>query len=165
MTPPLAPPSILIVEDDLMVLATLKVTLEYEQFEVTTLSSPLKAIELVKSRDFSVIISDHKMPEMMGVDFLLECRRLRPASSRILLTAVLNLSAVVDAIKRGDICRFIAKPWLRDELVAAVREAVQKHDLILRNHALEAEISRLRGQLRTVPAQATLSGDAVAQGV
>lgn len=146
-----------------MVLATLKVTLEYERFEVTTLSSPLKALELVKSRDFSVIISDHKMPEMMGVDFLLECRRFRPASSRILLTAVLNLSAVVEAIKRGDICRFIAKPWLRDELIAAVREAVQKHDLILRNQALEAEIALLRGQLGPVLTPAALGGDALAQ--
>jgi DNA-binding NtrC family response regulator len=141
------PPSVLVVEDDLMVLATLKVTLEYEHFEVVTCSSPIQALARVAERDFSVILSDHKMPEMMGLDFLLECRRRRPESSRILLTAVLNLGAVVDAIKRGDICRFIAKPWLRDELLSAIRDSVQRHDLILQNQALQAEATRLSEQL------------------
>ena len=130
-----------------MVLASLKFTLETEQFEVVTCSSPIRALTMLPDRDFSVIISDHKMPEMMGLDFLVECRRIRPEASRILLTAVLNLATVVDAINRGEICRFIAKPWLRAELVAAVREAVQRHDLTTRNLALQAETDRLNERL------------------
>src|SRR5271165_3917923 len=136
-------PSVLIVEDEPMVLASLKFTLEAEQFEVVTCSSPIHALTLLPDRDFSVIISDHKMPEMMGLDFLVECRRIRPEASRILLTAVLNLATVVDAINRGEICRFIAKPWLREELIAAVRDAVQRHDLNAHNQALQAETARL----------------------
>jgi DNA-binding NtrC family response regulator len=164
MTSAIRPPSVLVVEDDLMVLATLKVTLEYEHFEVVTFSNPIQALARVAERDFSVIISDHRMPEMMGLDFLVECRRRRPASSRILLTAVLNLGAVVDAINRGDICRFIAKPWLRDELLAAIRDSVQRHDLILQNEALQAEAARLGEQLAEAHRALGCRSPAVEQG-
>jgi DNA-binding NtrC family response regulator len=147
MSPAAAGPSILIVEDDTMVLATLKITLEHERFQIVACPSPFQALELLSSREFAVIVSDHNMPEMTGLAFLIECRRLCPNSSRILLTAVLDLATVVDSINRGEICRFIAKPWRRMELVAAVRDAVQRHDLTARNHALQAEAARLHAEL------------------
>jgi DNA-binding NtrC family response regulator len=130
-----------------MVLATLKVTLETEHYNVVACSSPLHALTLLPAQDFAVIVSDHKMPQMMGLDFLVECRRLRPLASRILLTAVLNLATAVDAINRGEICRFIAKPWLKAELVAALRDATQRHDLATHNQALQAEAIQLNLQL------------------
>ena len=143
-------PLILVVEDDPMVLATLKVTLECEQFQVAACSNPLHALPLLADRDFAVVISDHKMPEMMGLDFLAECRRIRPNSTRILLTAVLNPSKVVDAIAQGDIYRFIAKPWLRNELIAAIRDAVERHHLIAENAELRAEVGRLAKELSAI---------------
>lgn len=139
----LSRPSVLVVDDEPMVLITLKVILEHEGFEVVTAPGPVEALRQVVERDFSVIISDHKMPEMMGLHFLAACRRVRPHSSRILLTAALNLAAVMDAIARGEICRFVSKPWLREELVAAVRDAVQRHDLTSDNEALQTETNRL----------------------
>lgn len=141
------PPSLLIVEDEAVVLATLKSTLEREGFHVVACSSPLKALALLEERDFAVILSDQRMPEMMGLDFLVESRRLRPQSSRILLTAVLNLPTVVDAINRGEIYRFVAKPWLREELIATVRNAIQRHRLTTQNIELQAETARLNGEL------------------
>jgi DNA-binding NtrC family response regulator len=139
--------SIMLVEDEPMVLTTLKITLEHERYDVVACSSPLEALPLLTSRDFAVIISDHKMPGMTGLAFLTECRRICPNSSRILLTAVVDLATVVAAINRGEICRFIAKPWLREELIAAVRDAVQRHDLTTSNSALQAETARLNEQL------------------
>jgi response regulator RpfG family c-di-GMP phosphodiesterase len=111
-------------------------------------ASPLKALALVAERDFAVIISDQRMPEMLGLDFLVECRRLRPQSSRILITAVLSLDTIVDAINKGEILRFIAKPWLREELLATVRNGVQRYELVTQNDALQAETLRLNGELR-----------------
>jgi response regulator RpfG family c-di-GMP phosphodiesterase len=142
------PNSVLIVEDEQIVLATLKSTLEREGLHVTASASPVKALCLVEEQDFAVIISDQRMPEMAGLDFLVECRRLRPHSSRILLTAVLSLPTVVDAINRGEIYRFIAKPWLREELIATVRDGIQRHDLAERNLSLQAETARLNGELK-----------------
>jgi len=126
-----------------MVLITLKVILENEQFEVTTAPDPLQALKLVEDRNFAVIISDHKMPGMMGLNFLSACRRISPTSSRILLTAVLNLAAVLNAIAQGEICRFVSKPWLKEELIAAVRDGVQRHELTTSNQELRNEADRL----------------------
>ncbi len=143
-----SPSTILIVDDEPVVLTALKFTLEREGFHVVAVTSPLKALAILGDRDFAVIISDQRMPEMMGLDFLIESRRIRPHSSRILITAVLALPTIVDAINKGEIFRFVAKPWLREELVATVRNAVQRHDLVTRNEILQAETQRLNAQLR-----------------
>jgi len=140
-------PAILIVDDEPMVLLTLKAFLVRANYQVTTGERPIEALKLVEAANYAVIISDHRMPEMTGLDFLAHCRRLRPASSRILLTAVLNLKEVMEAIDREEICRFLAKPWLREELLAAVGDAVQRNELTVRNAALQQETQRLNALL------------------
>ena len=146
--PPPGAPTILIVDDEPVVLTALKFTLEREGFHIVSCTSPLKALTILAERDFAVIVSDQRMPEMMGLDFLIESRRLRPHSSRILITAVLALPTIVDAINKGEIFRFVAKPWLREELVATVRNAVQRHELVTRNEELQRETQELNRQLR-----------------
>ncbi|MEO7598439.1 MAG: HD domain-containing phosphohydrolase [Opitutus sp.] len=141
------PSTILIVDDEPVVLAALQQTLERERFHVVACPSPTKALAILNERDFAVIISDQKMPEMLGLDFLIESRRIRPHASRILITAVLSLPTIVDAINKGEIFRFVAKPWLREELIATVRNAVQRHELVTHNTALQAETLRLNTQL------------------
>ena len=141
------PSTILIVDDEPVVLAALQQTLERERFHVVACSSPTKALAILHDRDFAVIISDQKMPEMLGLDFLIESRRIRPHASRILITAVLSLPTIVDAINKGEIFRFVAKPWLREELIATVRNAVQRHELVTHNTALQAETQRLNSEL------------------
>ena len=148
-----AHPSVMVVDDDPMVLVTLKVSLECPEFDVTTFASPLDALRRVHDREYSVIISDQKMPDMLGLDFLAECRRVQPHSSRILLTAVLNHYQAVDAIERGDLYRFIAKPWLRSELLMAIRNGIERHGLILENLELKAESAGLRGELQSRPSK------------
>jgi response regulator RpfG family c-di-GMP phosphodiesterase len=140
-------PSILIVDDEAIVLAALKETLEREKYHVVATTSALKALEVLRERDFAVIISDQRMPEMMGLDFLVESKRIRPHCSRILITAVLSLPTIVDAINKGEIFRFVAKPWLREELTATVKNAVQRYELILHNEHLTEETHRLNQQL------------------
>ena len=151
--PKLPPATILVVDDEPVVLNALSFTLEREGFHVVGCTSPLKALAILSERDFAVIISDQRMPEMMGLDFLIESRRLRPYASRILITAVLALPTIVDAINKGEIFRFVAKPWLREELIATVRNAVQRHDLVTHNDELRAETERLNQQLRETNAQ------------
>ncbi|MEO6006207.1 MAG: HD domain-containing phosphohydrolase [Opitutus sp.] len=141
------PSTILIVDDEPVVLAALQQTLERERFHVVACSSPTKALSILHDRDFAVIISDQKMPEMLGLDFLIESRRIRPHASRILITAVLSLPTIVDAINKGEIFRFVAKPWLREELIATVRNAVQRHELVTHNTVLQAETQRLNSEL------------------
>jgi Response regulator containing a CheY-like receiver domain and an HD-GYP domain len=143
-----APPaSLLIVDDEPIVLGALKETLEREKYHVVATTSARKALEILRDREFAVIISDQRMPEMMGLDFLVESKKIRPLSSRILITAVLSLPTIVDAINKGEIFRFVAKPWLREELTATVKNAINRYELIVQNERLTNESQRLNQQL------------------
>jgi response regulator RpfG family c-di-GMP phosphodiesterase len=147
MSAPERLPQILVVDDEPFVIALLKETLERENYEVVSCTSPLKALAILEQRSFGVIISDQRMPEMTGLDFLVESRRLCPEASRILLTAAVSLPTVVEAINRGELFRFVAKPWLREELLATVRNAFQRHELLRRNEELLAQTQQLNAQL------------------
>lgn len=148
-TPPPASTNktVLVVDDEPVVLKSITLTLEREGFSVVACANPLKALAILGERDFAVIISDQAMPEMLGLDFLVESRRIRPHASRILITAVLSLPTIIDAINKGEIFRFVAKPWLREELIATVCNAIQRHDLIASNARLQEETQRLNTQL------------------
>jgi response regulator RpfG family c-di-GMP phosphodiesterase len=152
-TPVNQSPAILIVDDEPIVLGALKETLEREKYQVVSCSSPIKALAILEQRDFAVIISDQRMPEMLGLDFLIESRRIRPHASRVLITAVLSLPTIVDAINKGEIFRFVAKPWLREELLATVRNAIQRHDLVTHNEVLMAQTQQLNAQLMVANGQ------------
>jgi response regulator RpfG family c-di-GMP phosphodiesterase len=142
-----AAPTILIVDDEPVVLTALRLTLERERYHVLSCSNPQAALALLPENDVAVIISDQKMPEMPGIDFLLESRNIHPHASRILLTAVVSLPTVVEAVNKGEIFRFVAKPWLREELLATVRNAVQRNELILHNRGLQAQTQELNDRL------------------
>jgi response regulator RpfG family c-di-GMP phosphodiesterase len=129
---------ILVVDDEEIVMVALRETLSRVGYRVATALNPAPALEMMKTESFSVIISDHQMPGMTGLEFLLRAKQLQPDATRILITAVLSLDTVIDAINKGEIYRFIVKPWLREELLATVKNAVQRFELICRNAVLQA---------------------------
>ncbi len=138
---------VLAVDDEAAALIALRETLEREGYHVATAQHPLRALELVRDQQFGIIISDHRMPDMTGLEFLVACKEMQPNASRVLITAVLSLPTVVAAINRGEIFRFIAKPWLREELIATVDNARQRFELIEQNTRLLEESQRLNTQL------------------
>lgn len=143
-------PAVLVVDDEMAVLNLLQQTLERDGYHVVTCSSPHKALALVAETPFAVIISDQRMPEMTGLEFLVETQRVQPHASRILITAAVDLPTVLAAINKGELFRFVAKPWLREEMVATVRNAAQRHDLIARNERLQAHAEKLNFELMEV---------------
>jgi response regulator RpfG family c-di-GMP phosphodiesterase len=119
---------LLFVDDEPFVLRALKRTFEMEGFEVVTATRPEEAMELLQKGDrFVVIGSDYRMPGMDGAEFLQRARDLCPDSARLLISAVEEFHAAVDSINRGEIYRFVPKPWDRDELLAIVRGAVDDY--------------------------------------
>ncbi len=130
---------LLIVDDEQLVLNGLRETLTREGYHVTTATHPFTALEALKQEIFSVIISDHQMPGVTGLEFLSQAKQLQPNASRILITAVLSLDTVIEAINQGEIYRFIVKPWLREELLATVKNAVQRYELIDHNTVLQTK--------------------------
>src|SRR5580700_8775419 len=138
---------ILIVDDEEIVLVALRDTLVREGYHVVASPHAIHALSVLKEQQFSVVITDQQMPMVTGLEFLAQVREIQPDATRILITAVLSLSTVIDAINKGEIYRFIVKPWLREELLATVKTAVQRFELICSHERLQAETLAINTRL------------------
>ena len=145
--PPSAAP-ILVVDDEEVIASALGEILRQAKYEVVTMSQPLAALEELSKREFSVIITDQRMPGLSGLDLLAEARRVQPNATRILITGVLNLDTVIEAINQGEIFRFIVKPWLREEFLATVNNGLQRYELLCQNVRLQAATQAMNEQLK-----------------
>ncbi len=147
---------ILVVDDEEVVLAALRETLRLEGYEVFGVEDPIEALRLLRANSFSVILTDQQMPALTGLEFLAQAKALQPNATRILITAVLSLGTVIDSINKGEVYRFIVKPWLREELLVTIKNAVSRYELICRNAALHTDAvalnERLAAQLRQLEA-------------
>lgn len=110
---------VLCVDDEANILRALSWLLEKE-FHVVTALSARAALDLIPSGDFDVVISDQRMPEMSGVDFLNQVRILAPRAMRILLSGYSDMPAVMRSVNESEIFRYISKPWNVSELPAIV---------------------------------------------
>ncbi|MEQ9825069.1 MAG: response regulator [Puniceicoccaceae bacterium] len=138
---------ILIIDDEEIVLLAISESLKPEGYHIVTTTKPEEGIELLKQQSFSVIISDHHMPGMTGLEFFAEANKIQPMASRILITGVLTLKVVVDAINKGEIFRFIAKPWIREELLATVKNAIHRYELMSQNYRLQQQTQNSNADL------------------
>ena len=116
-------PSLLFVDDEERVTNALRAIFR-DNYDVATASGGEEALALVKERPFHVIVSDQRMPGMLGVELLREVKSLRPTSVRMLLTGYSDLAAIVGSVNEGEVFRFVSKPWNQDDLQATVGEAV-----------------------------------------
>src|SRR5258708_1642504 len=105
-----APARLLVVDDELLVLTALREMLSHEGYQVVAASSAAEALEFVqKEPPFALVLTDQRMPGMSGLDFLAQVKKLQPEATRILMTGVLELNTILDAINSGEIFRFIVK--------------------------------------------------------
>ncbi len=140
-------PKVLFIDDEVSILSALKRSLRNQFIDVSTTDSYLEALELVKQNDFSVVISDQRMPGMDGSELLEKIKELSPDSIRILLTGFADIHAAVEAINRGFIYKFIAKPWDDQNLFEVVQDAVERYELISENRRLQAMTKQLNQSL------------------
>ena len=147
--PPLAdhPPRLLIVDDEEVLRESLQELFRSNGYEVVTSSDGAEALELSRKQAFSVILSDNQMPRMNGLDFLAQARLLQPHATRILITGVVNLETALECINRGEIYRFVIKPWVREELLATIKNGLQRYELIVQNERLTEQTRQLNAQL------------------
>ncbi len=133
---------ILIVDDEEFVLNALERSLRLDGHDVVKYQDPVQAIEFLKEQEVDVIISDHLMPQMKGLDFLREAKALRPEAVRILLTGHADLQLALRAINEGEVYRFFTKPWDDETLRLDVRLAVENRRLRDENERLNREVDR-----------------------
>ena len=143
---------ILLVDDEINILSALKRSkpriefdeLEGERPEIETFISARQALARVKRAPVDLIISDFRMPEMSGIEFLSEAVQAQPDVARLVLSGNADLDNVVDAINKVQIFRFIAKPWHDFELKTAIVQALAARALVMENRRL-ADLVRKHG--------------------
>ncbi|MBK5274109.1 MAG: EAL domain-containing protein [Desulfuromonadales bacterium] len=131
--------TILVVDDEEKVLSSLRRMLAQEAYQVLTASSAEEGFDLLASRSIDVVISDLRMPNMDGNEFLERVKIIYPDVVRMILTAHADLHSVTSAINRGTIFKFLNKPWDDEEFLAHVDEACAHHDRFNGNESSFAE--------------------------
>jgi signal transduction histidine kinase len=140
--------AILVVDDEPDVVQSVKdlLRLDYDVFGATRATDGLK---ILQERRIDVVMSDQRMPEMTGVEFLTRVRDPHPDATRLLFTGYADIHAVIDAINQGNVYRYITKPWDPDELQTVIHEACERHDLIVQRKELSAELARKNAALES----------------
>lgn len=127
--------AVLLVDDEPENLRALERTLR-SHFPTVTCESATEALQKLEKQSFAVIISDQRMPQMVGTEFLSRAATKYPLTTRIILTAYTDSQNMLDAINRAEIYRYITKPWKNEELISAVSQGVERHRLLSENRSL-----------------------------
>ncbi|HCZ07621.1 MAG TPA: hypothetical protein DHV07_00520, partial [Flavobacteriales bacterium] len=127
------------------------------EFEVHTCIEPHQAVRLMDEHEFHVVLSDQRMPRISGVEFFELVMPDHPDVSRVLVTGYADTDAVVDAINKGQVYRFVSKPWNEEELRTVIRSGYYLNRSRVQNAEQGAEVlamlEKLAGQVEALDGQ------------
>ena len=138
---------ILCVDDEREILSALQRSLRQKADRILTATSGEEGLALLEEYAPGVIVSDMRMPGMNGAEFLNRVLEFAPHTFRILLTGHADMEAAISAINRGEIHRYLHKPWDADELGQAIEQGFERHQLIQANLALTDSLSEKNQEL------------------
>lgn len=138
--------TLLVVDDEPDVVKSVKDLLRLD-YKVLGATSAADALVLLNKEPVHVIMTDQRMPEMTGVQFLSKVKEQWPEVVRLLFTGYADVRAVIDAINQGSVWRYITKPWDPDELQVVIREACERYDLIHERNTLLTTLQQQNEEL------------------
>ncbi|UJP65043.1 hybrid sensor histidine kinase/response regulator [Mongoliitalea daihaiensis] len=115
---------VLYIDDEANNLTSFRASLR-KFFDITTALDAAEGLELVTSQEFQVVVADQRMPGLTGVEFFEQLTKINPDPIRILLTGYSDIVSVIDAINKGEVYRFIDKPWNLDQIKNAIVNAAE----------------------------------------
>ena len=123
--------TILLVDDEEIVLTSLESLLALEtDYGIIRFTSPLLALESIDETPVDLVIADYLMPEMNGIEFMLQFKEIYPEATRILLTGYADKKNAIRAINELGLYQYVEKPWNNDELLVTIKNGLERHELI-----------------------------------
>lgn len=150
--PPLPQATILCVDDEPNLLSALRRLFRGAGLQVRTAVGGAAGLLVLEGEPIDLVISDMRMPEMDGTEFLQQVRQRWPDTVRLLLTGFSEVGSIIDAINRGEIYRYIAKPWDDNDIVLIVRQALERKAMEHETRRLEALAIEQNEQLKELNA-------------
>ncbi len=132
--------TLLLVDDEVNIMDALERLLRKDGCKILQANSGKDGLALLAQNEVGVIISDLRMPEMTGVEFLSQVKELYPDTVRIVLSGYADMETVKDAMNRGAIYKFLTKPWNDEQLCASMEEAFVRYELAQEKNRLTQEI-------------------------
>ncbi|TMB15115.1 MAG: response regulator [Deltaproteobacteria bacterium] len=139
--------TILVVDDEEQIRTALTSLLEREGYTVTSAEGPTEALEILRQQPIKLVISDHNMPDMSGIEFFRLIRERHPHVCRIMLTGDPERETIIRAVNEGEVYRFLPKPWNNTTIRVTVYFAFEAIQLEEENRRL---VKALRRQLQFV---------------
>lgn len=139
--------NLLIVDDEENIIRSLARLFRRDGYNIFTATCGKDGLAILKDNEVGVIISDQRMPEMSGMEFLEQVKELYPDTVRIILSGYTDLKFVTNAINTGSIYKFLTKPWEDDLLRANISEAFKHYELADENGRLAEELKRAQQQI------------------
>lgn len=127
---------ILVVDDDPLISAALKITLEAEGFHAITASNGPDALLILSEQVIAILICDQHMPSMEGLEVLTKAKNIQPNTIRIVLTGFDEVEKILQLINVGQVSQYIQKPWDHTSLIQIVTSALERYKLIVENQRL-----------------------------
>lgn len=137
--------TLLFVDDEANILSALKRLFRPYGYRIFTAESGAAGLEIMAREPVDLVISDMRMPAMNGAQFLEQVRQNWPDTVRILLTGYADIGSTIDAINKGQIYRYVSKPWEDNDVVIAVRQALERRALEHEKARLE-ELTRVQNE-------------------
>jgi response regulator RpfG family c-di-GMP phosphodiesterase len=150
--PPEAQATLLFVDDEQNILTALRRLFRPLGYRIFIAEGGAQGLEVIAREKVDLVISDMRMPEMNGAQFLEQVRLKSPDSIRILLTGYADIASTIDAINKGQIYRYIAKPWEDNDITLTVRHALERKHLEREKERLEALTQRQNEELKELNA-------------
>jgi DNA-binding NtrC family response regulator len=142
-------PTVVIVDDESMVVTSIKAFLELDaEFDVHTFIEPAEAEQFFAAHQVDVIVSDYRMPQMNGLDLLKRLKTIQPETSRVLLTSREDANGVIDAINQVSLFQYIEKPWDNEQLLLVVRSGIERSRLLRDVHEKVNELDSAHSTLK-----------------
>lgn len=148
--------TVLCVDDEPSILSALRRLFRARGLQVKVAESGPAGLALLESEAFDLVISDMRMPEMDGVVFLEQVRQRWPDTMRLLLTGYADIASIMGAINRGEIYRYIAKPWDDNDIILIVRGALQQRHMAIEQQRLQALVQQQNEALKAFNASLEL---------
>ncbi len=130
---------VLYIDDEINNLNSFKAAFRRD-FDIFTAISAKEGRKILDSQEIGVIITDQRMPVMTGIEFLESILTIYPDTIRILLTGFSDINAVMDAINRGQVYKYMVKPWQNDELKMYIENALELYNLRKENKDLARKL-------------------------